>query len=227
MIERRTGGGGRRRRGSLGVGAAVAIALLGSHAAAGEGQCPDVEGSADAVLAGQILIQLTDYPGSNAKEGCVVGWIPAPPEAVMAILRDAASYDEYMPRVERSDVTTGSGGEVLNQQMLDLPFPIGDRYFTIRLTEDRSDDGTYRLDFSYVKDTGNIKDTHGHWLVEPWRGGSRATYVLWTDPGGALPKWAVNRASRRTLPDVVAALRDRVRERGAASASSGKVEPHS
>ncbi|HVR29932.1 MAG TPA: START domain-containing protein, partial [Thermoanaerobaculia bacterium] len=57
----------------------------------------------------------------------------------------------------------------------------------------------------------NVKDTRGHWLVEPWRGGSRVTYVLWSDPGGAIPKWAINRASRRTLPEVVTALRDRVR----------------
>jgi hypothetical protein len=40
---------------------------------------------------------------------------------------------------------------------------------------------------------------------------------LWTDPGGAIPMWAVNRASRRTLPQVVVALRDRVR-----GVSSGK-----
>lgn len=202
-----------------------AVALTGAAfaltaAAVRGGQCPDLNGHEDAMVGGEVLIELTEFAGSSAKEGCVVGYIPASPGEVMAILRDAASYDEYMPRVERSEVSTGSGGIVLNTQELDLPFPIGDRYFTIRLVEERSDDGAYRLGFSYVKGSGNVKDTRGHWMIEPWRGGSQVTYVLWTDPGGAIPKWAVNRASRRTLPDVVVALRDRVRERTPASAAA-------
>jgi hypothetical protein len=215
------------RRSDFGAAAAAAVALLSSTAAVAAGRCPDLAGREDAVVRGEVLITLTEFPGSDAKEGCVVGYIPASPDAVMTILRDAASYDEYMPRVERSDVSTGSDGALLNRQELDLPFPIGDRQFTIVLTEQRSDDGAYRLGFTYVEGSGNIKDTRGHWLIEPWRDGSRVTYVLWTDPGGAIPKWAVNRASRRTLPDVVAALRERVLERRPGAGSSAGHEPSS
>ena len=211
----------RRRRGGLATpAAALAIVLALAPVAAGAvARCPDLAGSEDAIVEVEVLLTLTEFPGSDAKEGCVVGYVPAAPEEVMAVLRDAGSYEEYMPRVKSSEVSIGQGGVVLNRQELDLPFPIGDRHFTIRLNEQRSEDGAFRLGFTYVKGSGNVKDTRGHWLVEPWRGGSRVTYVLWSDPGGAIPKWAINRASRRTLPDVVIALRDRVR---AASESLGE-----
>jgi len=101
--------------------AAAAAAVASSAVAARAGECPDPSGREEAVIQGQVLIALTEFPGSDAKEGCVVGYIPASPAAVMTILRDAASYDEYMPRVERSDVSTGSGGVILNQQNIELP----------------------------------------------------------------------------------------------------------
>jgi len=160
-----------------------------------------------------VLIKLTDFPGSAAKEGCVLGYIAAPPEKVMEILREAGKYAEYMPRVLSSVVDTDLDGVVLNRQELDLPWPIGDRNFIVRLIEKKSKDGGYRFDFDYVKGSGNVEDTRGHWLIEPWKNGSRVTYALWCDPGGAVPMWAVNRASRRTLPLVIVALRDRVLDR--------------
>jgi hypothetical protein len=186
------------------AGASIAPAAI-------EGACPDPAGHEDAIVSGEVLIKLTDFPGSAAKEGCVLGYIPAPPDAVMAVLRRAAEYDQYMPRVVKSEATSGADGAILNTQELDLPWPIGDRHFTVRLIEERSKDGGYSFKFDYVKGSGNVEDTRGHWSIEPWRDGSRVAYVLWTDPGGVIPMWAVNRASRRTLPQVVVALRDRVR----------------
>jgi hypothetical protein len=194
--------------------AVLALAVWPPDARANaENGCPDLDGREDALVSGEILVVLNEVASSNAKEGCVVGHIAAAPAEVMAVLRDAGRYEEYMPTVKRSNVTVEHGDVLLNRQELDLPFPIGNRHFTIQLTEKRTDDGGFRLDFSYVPGSGNVKDTRGHWSVEPWRGGSLVAYVLWSDPGGAIPKWAVNRAARRTLPDVMDALRRRVLER--------------
>jgi hypothetical protein len=198
----------------------ILMALPSSAAGIVEEICPDPSGHESEIVGGEVLIKLTDFPGSAAKEGCVLGFIPAAPEAVMAILRRAGDYAEYMPRVTKSDVAKGSHGEVLNSQVLDLPWPIGDRHFTVRLVEERAEDGSYWFKFDYVKGSGNVNDTRGHWLIEPWHGGSRVTYVLWSDPGGAIPKWALNRVSRRTLPEVVVALRDRVRGAGASGGAA-------
>ena len=175
--------------------------------------CPDPAGHEDAILGGEVLIKLTDFPGSAAKEGCVLGYIPAPPDAGDG---GAASRRRLRP-VHAAGAEVGGRPRrrrrVLNRQELDLPWPIGDRHFTVRLVEERSKDGGYRFEFDYVKGSGNVEDTRGHWSIEPWKDGSRVTYVLWSDPGGVVPMWAVNRASRRTLPEVVVALRDRVRDR--------------
>ena len=197
------------------VAAALVIGVVVLHSAPARGivddACPDPAGHEDAIVGGEVLIKLTDFPGSAAKEGCVLGYIPASPDAVMAVLRRAGDYDQYMPRVSKSDAAPGEGGVILNTQEVDLPWPIGDRHFTVRLVEERSKDGGYSFKFDYVKGSGNVEDTRGYWTIEPWNGGSRVSYVLWTDPGGAIPKWALNRVSRRTLPEVVVALRERVR----------------
>lgn len=214
----------RRRRPSAATAVATAIALWPAGAGAiAEEDCPDLAGGEEALASGEIFVELNEVAGSNAKEGCVVGYLPASPADVMAVLRDAGRYDEYMPTVKRSNVTVEHGGVTLNRQELDLPFPIGDRHFTIRLVERRLYPDGYQLDFSYVPGSGNVEDTRGHWLIEPWRDGSLVSYVLWTDPGGAIPKWAVNRAARRTLPDVMRALRDRVRD-GAPGAARDRAD---
>ena len=203
------------------VALVIGAAILQSAPARGvlDDACPDPGGHEDAIVGGEVLIELTDFPGSAAKEGCVLGFIPAPPAAVMAVLRRAGDYDLYMPKVVKSEVSPGDGGAILNEQELNLPWPIGDRHFTVRLVEEESKDGGYSFKFDYVKGSGNIEDTRGHWSIEPWKGGSLVSYVLWTDPGGVIPMWAVNRASRRTLPEVVVALRDRVRGAAASQAA--------
>jgi len=189
------------------------VQVAATRAVVADDACPDTTGQEQAILDGEVLIKLTDFPGSASKEGCVLGYIAAAPEKVMAILRQAGEYEEYMPRVLRSDVEPAENGSVLNRQELDLPWPIGDRHFIVRLVEKKSKEGVYRFDFDYVKGSGNVDDTRGHWLIEPWKNGSRVTYALWCDPGGAIPNWAVNRATRRTLPLVIVALRDRVLDR--------------
>ena len=42
--------------------------------------------------------------------------------------------------------------------------------------------------------------------------GSLVTYVVASDPGGALPTWLINRAQRHAAPAVVKAILDRVKQ---------------
>ena len=53
----------------------------------------------------------------------------------------------------------------------------------------------------------------GSWTLVPTHGGgSLVTYVVASDPGGALPTWLVNRAQRHAAPAVVKAILDRVKQ---------------
>ena len=47
------------------------------------------------------------------------------------------------------------------------------------------------------------------WILEEYdQGKTLATYVVLTDPGGSIPKWAQNMATKISLPKII----DRVRQ---------------
>jgi hypothetical protein len=54
-----------------------------------------------------------------------------------------------------------------------------------------------------------VKLNNGYWLLEPREEGKKTfvTYYLYTDPGGALPKWIADRANKTSVPDVLRAVR--------------------
>jgi hypothetical protein len=57
-------------------------------------------------------------------------------------------------------------------------------------------------------------DLDGSWLLEPLENGAKtkATYLLFTDPGGSLPTWVSNKVNFSTIPDVFEALRKNARQ---------------
>jgi hypothetical protein len=135
--------------------------------------------------------------------------------AVAAVVADAGSYAEFMPRVRSSELWVDETGARLNEQRLDLPFPLEDRRYTVRLRESQVDEHTWRMEWSYVPGSGNVADTRGSWLVERRGEGSLITYLVHTDPGTRTPRWAVNLASKRSIPRMLDAVRRRVLEYGA------------
>jgi len=54
-----------------------------------------------------------------------------------------------------------------------------------------------------------VKINDGSWTLEPIDDGARtrATYLLYTDPGGSLPTFLINKANSSTIPDIYEALR--------------------
>ena len=56
-----------------------------------------------------------------------------------------------------------------------------------------------------------LKVNDGSWTLEPLDGGkrTRATYYLYTDPGGSIPSWIANKANTMALPDLFEAIRKR------------------
>jgi len=103
----------------------------------------------------------------------------------------------------------------MNYQYLDFPFPIGDRYYKLHIlhTIENTDNGkVFKSTWTYVKGSGNIKDTYGSWILEEYgQGKTLAIYVVCTDPGGSLPKWALNMATKFSLPEIIDRVRQRVK----------------
>src|SRR5207253_11035421 len=80
--------------------------------------------------------------------------------------------------------------------------------------------GVYRASREPVEWTGapdpedgvvRLKVNSGSWTLEPLDGGarSRATYTLYTDPGGSIPAFLANSANSSALPELFAAVRRR------------------
>ena len=149
--------------------------------------------------------------------------IEASPKAVLAAITDYPHYTEFMPYVAHSAVLKQEAGAQWVFQQLRFPWPISDRYFTIKLTvDDHSERGYYRVDwvladeFQRKGDGEPTKENRGYWELrdpEDRPGTTHVVYFVHTDPGGKLPPWIANMANKRAVPKVIEALRQRVSER--------------
>lgn len=151
------------------------------------------------------------------REGCGLGVIEAPLSAVRDVIDAAAEFDEFMPRVIESDVEPVSPGVYLNRQILDMPFPVEDRRYTVRVETGAVETGAgtgWQARWTYVEGSGNVRESRGSWTLIPLD--SERTVVVYrvlTDPGGRLPAWIVDYTAPRALRRVLAAVRGRVLSR--------------
>ena len=164
---------------------------------------------------GEVVVSSRPVGRGGFEEVVGIGLIEVPPERVFRALVDHDHHDEWVPFVVRSDAAPQPDGSVRNAQVLDLPAPIGDRRYTLRATaavETTPSGKVWRTAWTYVKGSGNVADHHGSWhLTAHGPGRTLATYRMYTDPGGAVPAWAMNRASRRSVPWIFGGLRLQVR----------------
>ncbi|MEA2694028.1 MAG: hypothetical protein QOJ16_3415 [Acidobacteriota bacterium] len=188
---------------------------VGAAAAVGAGPLTPLTPDAERRLAaGEVLVELVPNPGGGPDEGVAVGVVDAPPERVFAALTDFAHYQEWVPFVSRSDARPQPDGSVLSAQSLRLPALVGNRSYKIRAVaeiEAGKAGPVLRTRWTYVPGSGNVVDTRGAWTVTGFGAGrSLATCHLFTDPG-SVPHWAMNRATRQSLPWIFDGLRQQVR----------------
>lgn len=95
--------------------------------------------------------------------------------------------------------------------MVDLPWPLGNRWYIIKVVRDETQAAKHRYTSSWTLVMGNLRENRGVWRLEPF--GELKTLVLYrliTDPGGIIPPFIVKQGTYITLPKVIAALRKRV-----------------
>lgn len=164
---------------------------------------------------GDVWVQMVPSGKDRPKEGIGHGVIEAPPERVYRALVDYRHWEEFMPFLEVSDARPQPDGSVLSAQLLELPAPLGRRHYEIRArhrTEGSGGQRRWRIEWTYVPGSGNVAGHHGSWLLLPHGPGRTfATCRLFTDPGGSIPDWAVNRGTSETLPWIFHGLRQHVR----------------
>jgi len=152
--------------------------------------------------------------GGRIREGCGLGVVEAPLSAVRDVIDASADFDEFMPRILESEVEPVSPGIYLNRQVLDMPFPVEDRRYTVRVETGAVETGAgtgWQARWTYVEGSGNVRESSGSWTLIPLDAERTVVvYRLLTDPGGRLPAWIVDFTAPRALRRVLAAVRERV-----------------
>ena len=127
-----------------------------------------------------------------------------------------------MPYLKKLVILKQSPDEKVTYEQIKMPL-VTDRDYTVRVTADH-DPTTGRIQVSFVSAPEDgppenptyvrVKDIQGSWTLVPTRdGGSAVTYVVASNPGGALPSWMANAAQSNAVRDLVKAMLDRVKHR--------------
>jgi ribosome-associated toxin RatA of RatAB toxin-antitoxin module len=93
---------------------------------------------------------------------------------------------------------------------LEVPWPLRDRWYIVRVQWDESEAARRRYTCSWSLMIGNLREYRGEWKVEPfgdWQ--TQLTYRVVTDPGGFVPKSIVEEFTAQTLPQIIAGVRRR------------------
>lgn len=160
---------------------------------------------------GDVEVEMVSVGPGLPRQGVGRGIVEAPPERVFRALTDYRHWEEFVPFLEESDANPRGDGAVVSRHRMLFPFPLGERRYAIAALH--SVEGSHwRLDWSYVPGSGNVEDHRGSWKLTPLpEGRTLAICRLFTDPGGAVPLWAVDRGTRSMVPWIFHGLRQHVR----------------
>lgn len=154
------------------------------------------------------------------------GLIDAPPDRVRKVILDYPSYPRTMPYMQEARVLgkEPDGKTLYVYNRVSAPLIAARDYVLKVKDESRWDEGRGFLKVSWtvnpddrgvapLPDVVRVRINDGYWHLEPREGGTKtfATYYLFTDPGGTVPKFVVNHANTTALPDIFKALRKAVR----------------
>jgi len=200
---------------------AVALFLLGAVATA---RADDSVGQWEQVSNKDgILVQRRSVAGSKLKEFLGRGVVDAPIGRVLAVIRDANRRAEWMPSCSDSHLLEEdvAARTQIAYHRTKAPWPVADRDSinrAIMLVE--PDKHRVYLPFEAiasakvppVKGVVRMPRMRGHWSLRPVDSGrmTEAEYQVFADPGGLLPDWLANLASKTLPRETIAGLRKQV-----------------
>ena len=166
-----------------------------------------------------LVIYNRSKANSNVHEIKAVGTIDAPPWVVKNVIDDADHYASFMPYVAECRVISRDSASIVSYQRLSLPV-VSDRDYVLQIRDEsrRGDNGEIvyinrwkSTEAGIAEKPGiiRVKINEGSWVLEPADSGKRtqATYFIYTDPGGKLPAWIINKSNSNVIPKVFDAVR--------------------
>lgn len=166
-----------------------------------------------------VVVEQRTVAGSSIRAVRGRGRSPLPPAAILAIIWKQREYPQFVPYLKRLDVLAEGPDELLVYEQVAMPLVATDRDYTIRLRRTAfPDTGRFEVAFTSAPAEGppendshvRVRTISGSWVIEPDPGGgTRATYTVQSDPGGAIPAWLVNRLQVRVVARFVHAVLER------------------
>jgi len=108
----------------------------------------------------------------------------------------AKKYKNAVPRRE------GQKWSGLVFMVLNTPFPVENRWYVIRTTQDETRAAAHVYKRCWDLVTGNIESAKGCWTFEPSGEGTLSRYEDEADPGGKVPEWDTRMCATQTIPEM-------------------------
>jgi polyketide cyclase/dehydrase/lipid transport protein len=160
---------------------------------------------------------------ARSNESKAVGEIAASTDVVHAVLDDIESYASFMPYTAECRVLKRDGNSVVAYQRISAPLT-SDRDYTIhvRSSAKKGEGGTSYFSHWETDNAAGppekrgvvrVNLCEGSWLLEPTGPNTtRATYTVYTDSGGSIPKFLKETGSQIGIRKLFAAIRKQVRD---------------
>jgi ribosome-associated toxin RatA of RatAB toxin-antitoxin module len=130
--------------------------------------------------------------------------IAVPPESFFAVVRDYASYPQFVPELRKVAIGPVTGLSVEVTYWLDVTLKV----FEFTLRHEAHADGQ-RIDWKLVRGGEFMRRNVGHWKFEKTDQGTRAVYDIDIDFGPLVPKSFEKQLAARGLPNMLANFKAR------------------
>ena len=170
-----------------------------------------------------ITVERRSVDGYKLKEFLGRGIVYAPIGRVLAVIRDANRRAEWMPACGDSHLVEENLATrtQLAYHRTKAPWPVSDRD-SVNRAEMIVEPAKHRVYLPFeavtvaqvppVKGVVRMPFMRGHWALTPVDGGraTEAEYQVFANPGGILPDWLANLASKTLPRETIAGLRKQV-----------------
>jgi hypothetical protein len=192
--------------------------------------CPAADTAAPAAVDWTLTSQNNDisiysriHTGTTIKEFKAVGSVSATPRSVMAVLDDVENYPHFMPYITECRIIKRDSNSIISYQRISPPF-CTDRDYSLRVRHEIKPTTAGPVYFcrweqanalgpAEKSDALRVKINEGSWSIEPAPNNtSRATYIIYTDSGGALPAWLATKANQIAIDKLFEAIRKQVKD---------------
>lgn len=155
------------------------------------------------IAAGEVIV-VPPREGEKAVGAAV--WIHEARETVWRVMVDCQQAPEFVPGMRSCRVLEEDGHVARIEHRVKPMLLLPELTYVFRVEHHPHEWIRFR------RVSGALREMIGEWRLRSDRGGTVVSYTVVLDPGFALPQWVVRRALKRSLPELLQALKERVEE---------------